>query len=228
MLKPWKLINVCMFCGNSANSKMALCVNCHESLPWIMHACKGCATPLLGEDIFCGICIKIPYGLSEICALFEYRQPIKYFISSLKFNHKLIYAKFFSKCFIESISKSKQVDLPQAIIPMPLHNKRIQHRGFNQAIEISRPIAKYFNIPLLRRCIIRTRHVLPQSDLSKKQRILSVKNIFSVAESKDYKHVAIVDDVMTTGSSVRSLIGTLKKSGIERIDLWVVARAVMR
>jgi len=116
-------------------------------------------------------------------------------------------------------------DKPEQIIPVPLHAQRYHRRGFNQAIEIARPIARMLDIPLNLTCCRRTRNTAPQAQLSAKERKSNLKNAFSIVKAPAVNHVALLDDVVTTGSTVDELARALRKAGIERIDVWACARA---
>jgi ComF family protein len=113
---------------------------------------------------------------------------------------------------------------PDCIIPVPLHPLRLKQRGFNQALEIARPIAKKLKIPIDTTHCLRIVATLPQAAISATARKHNIKNAFIVNPLLKAKHVAIVDDVLTTGSTVTELAQRLKKSGVQKIDIWCCAR----
>ena len=122
--------------------------------------------------------------------------------------------------------KTNDLVLPQAIIPVPLHPSRQYERGFNQAEELARQIAKNLNCSLDIHLISRNLNNPKQSGLDARQRKKNVKGIFKLNKNqKTYQHVAIVDDVMSTGSTVNEISKLLKKAGVEKIDIWILARA---
>lgn len=120
---------------------------------------------------------------------------------------------------------SNHLQLPEAIIPVPLHPQRYRERRFNQCIEIGLTLAKQLQLPLLVNHCIRHRNTPHQTELSKTQRLKNMRNAFSLVQPIPAKHVAILDDVMTTGSTLHELAAVLKKSGVRRVDAWVCARA---
>jgi ComF family protein len=192
----------------------ASCLLCREIVMPNQHmVCDDCRGELPWGDV------KSPTSLS----LFHYQPPIDHWISQLKFQDKLIYARFFSQCFITQLQNYK-IPLPDYLLPVPLHRKRLRERGFNQALEIAKPIAKYFKIPLANNFIERKKYTKPQSDLSAMQRASNVKNAFALKKPFKAKHIAIIDDVVTTGNTVGALVQLLKDNGIEKIDIWCVAR----
>jgi ComF family protein len=117
---------------------------------------------------------------------------------------------------------------PEWIIPVPLHAERLRERGYNQALEIARPIAKKLQIPLQTRYCTRILPTLAQASMTAEERRRNMKNAFAVEELFQARHVAIVDDVLTTGSTVSEFARMLKKSGVARVDVWCCARTVLR
>lgn len=185
--------------------------------------------PLLAaqEAIFCERCRSSPPPFNRLCALFSYQPPIIRLIGSLKFGQQLYPATLFSKLLAEAINQCwyKTEHLPQVIIPVPLHSKRQRQRGYNQAAELSKALAKHLDLPLGLDLCSRIRNTAPQARLSKETRRRNLSSAFAVHMTENYKHVALVDDVVTTGSTVRALSLALRTSGVEFIDLWCVARA---
>ena len=144
-------------------------------------------------------------------------------MTQLKFNAQYKHARLLGLLLAEALSESQE--RPEAIIPMPLHVQRFQERGFNQSIEIANIVAKQLKIPLLLTHCIRHKNTPHQTELSRAERQKNVKGCFSLAQSINVQHVAIVDDVMTTGSTMQELSTVLKRSGVARVDAWVCARA---
>lgn len=120
--------------------------------------------------------------------------------------------------------------MPQIIIPIPLHPRRLRQRGFNQALEIAKPIAKKFHVPLDTAHCQRVRYTEAQTQIPAEHRGSNVKNAFVVdkkffcGENSNISHVAIMDDVVTTGHTVNELSRALRKAGVKTIDVWCCAR----
>ncbi len=114
---------------------------------------------------------------------------------------------------------------PQLIVPVPLHPTRFQQRGFNQAIEIARPISKNLGIPIAPKLCVRSRETPAQSGLSARQRAINIKHAFEIGQAVEVDHVAILDDVVTTGATVTELSRVLRNAGIKKIEIWACARA---
>jgi len=121
--------------------------------------------------------------------------------------------------------RTPSLPILEAIIPMPLHPSRLRQRGFNQALELARPLGQAFALPLEIHRVQRQRNTLPQSDLKQRARKQNIHNAFVVKEPLPYRRVAILDDVITTGSTVNELAKTLKQSGVDYVEVWAVARA---
>lgn len=115
--------------------------------------------------------------------------------------------------------------LPDALLPVPLHNTRIKDRGFNQALEIAKPIAKKLQIPLITKSLIRTRHTQAQTELSSKNRRKNIKNSFQRQPNLHYKTIAIIDDVITTGTTMNEIAKILKQGKVEKVYAWACAQA---
>ena len=218
----------CIFCGNQTEQKLPLCGGCEVDLPWITQCCRQCAIPLNtseSAELLCPQCQLNPPPFERTWALFHYQHPINCLITQLKFQHKLLYAKLFGLLLANFLRYAYQDDPshPSLIIPMPLHTKRLRERGFNQALEIARPIAKELQIPLDYKRCQRIRYTDSQSSLkTAKQRAKNVKTAF-IAESINAPHVLIIDDVITTGSTVKELSSVLSRQTI-RVDVACCAR----
>lgn len=142
----------------------------------------------------------------------------------MKYHRQLAIADLFGCLLSDKIQQSLS-PLPELIIPIPLHPQRLQQRGYNQAIEIARPISKALNIPLLIKGCERQRDTAPQFDLPANQRQKNLRGAFHISHPIQAKHIAIVDDVMTTGSTVSAFSQRLIQAGAEQVEIWTCARA---
>lgn len=225
----WWLPRVCVACGFiSDNVYVDLCSFCKRNLPWIDLRCYKCGAKIktAHDGILCHECINYAPPYDRLCALFSYDPPLNKLINRLKFNRDLYPGKLFASLLRQAIQEqwySNQI-LPEVIIPMPLHTKRQQQRGYNQALEISLPIAKALKIPIDLKTCKRIRNTPPQARLNKAQRSTNLAGAFA-AERCNYEHVALVDDVVTTGSTISALSKVLLASGVKQIDVWCVCRA---
>ena len=145
-------------------------------------------------------------------------------LKQLKFGHHLPYANLFGELMTASLRNYYGSALPDLIIPVPLHKKRLQERGFNQSLEIAKQISRMTKIPLGRYQIIRHKATKPQAQCKAHERNHNIKNAFLTKKVVKGEHIILLDDVITTGSTLLECYHTLKKTGISRIDLWAVAR----
>jgi len=219
----WLLPAFCALC-HTTTENTALCKACLHELPWQQSACVRCARSLSSTGT-CGQCIQNPPPYHNTICLFHYQTPIDRLILSLKFAEKLSNAKLLGDLMAEKIADHYRGQAkPEFVIPVPLHVERLRERGYNQALEIARPIAKKLQIPLETNACTRILSTLPQASTTAEERRKNMKNAFAVEALFRARHVAIVDDVLTTGSTVTELARRLKKAGVERIDVWCCAR----
>ena len=129
---------------------------------------------------------------------------------------------------IDIESRALEYGLPDTILPVPLHKKRLIKRGFNQSLEIVKPLAKSQNIPILFNTITRSKDTPAQSNLSRQERKRNVSGCFTLLEKSLPSHIVIVDDVVTTGATTNELAKLLKQSGVEKVGVWSLARADLK
>lgn len=230
-LLAWLLPYTCVLCGARGYEELDLCNDCGKELPWLEHACSQCARPFpiyQTDTPSCGACLKDPPPYDNTIATFIYQKPVSYLIGGLKFHSQLVYARLLSQLLLHRLNQYYQPNnRPQMIIPMPLHKTRLRERGFNQAVELARPIAKAWNIPISLQDCQRIRATPAQIELPAEQRRKNVKNAFHIQKKFYFEHVAIVDDVITTGSTVQELSLQLRRQGVKKIDVWSCARTSM-
>jgi ComF family protein len=163
-----------------------------------------------------------PPAFDSSYAPFIHNGAMRYLITGLKFNAQYKNARLLGLLLAEGLQTTH---LPDCLIPVPLHKARYRERGFNQSIEIAKATGKALHIPVDVHSCIRHRDTPHQTQLTAKQRRTNMKNAFSTRQPIQARHIAIIDDVMTTGSTVHELAKVLKKAGVSRVDVWVCARA---
>ena len=215
----------CILCGDGGHKNLCLCQACLSELPFIEHGCQTCGLPLPQNINRCGACISIPPPNTSCTSLLHYQEPVDYLIKHMKYHNQLSIAALLGNLLADKIKKTKQ-PLPQQLIPVPLHFSRLQQRGYNQATEIARAISSVLNIPVNIKGYTRQRNTEPQFDLPPNQRAGNMHQAFQSTQQTQTKHVAIIDDVMTTGSTVWEFSQTIIDSGVERVDIWACARAI--
>lgn len=215
----------CILCGSVGQKGLDLCLACQADLPRISPACPGCGNPLAeSEHSLCGDCLRNPPPFQRTISPYYYAPPLIQLITRFKFNQRLVMARVFAGLLARHIEFD--TTKPECIIPVPLHPRRLRERGYNQSLEIARLLGKTLDIPVDYQLCQRTRYTAPQTGLPANERKRNVKNAFGLTDTCQYKHVAIVDDVITTGHTVAELAKLLRKNGVVEIEVWSVARAV--
>ncbi|MBI1905971.1 MAG: ComF family protein [Rhodocyclales bacterium] len=220
-LTGWLAPHACFVCG-ATGVVAPVCAACDDELPRLGDACPVCATPTLDAQA-CGRCLREPPAYDTTVALFEYRLPVDRMVQALKYRHRLALAAYFSRLMAGACRPDRPVDM---ILPMPLHGARLRERGFNQAVELARPLARAWGLPLELARVERVSNVAPQASLPWKARRLNMRGAFGCHGSLEGKKVLVVDDVMTTGATLDALASLLKRHGAARVDNLVVARTL--
>lgn len=217
--------HICVLCGDAGSQNRDLCAHCEADLIINRQACQQCAIPLPSatSGSVCGQCLKKPPLYDQSWSAFIYAQPLEWMIQQLKFNARLSYSILFSELMMPLLPALHQQ--PDCIIPVPLHNKRIRQRGFNQTYELIKPVATKLAIKIDTKHCLRIRNTQAQTGINAKSRSRNVKDAFEFKNTPDYKYIILFDDVITTGSTINELARTLKNQGVERVDVWSLARA---
>jgi ComF family protein len=225
-LQSWIFPSICILCYQLTETATDLCADCKSELPWVKQACYRCGQAFAGDTAMpCAHCLKSEPFYDNTFALCQYRSPIDHLITAAKFNNKLVYLRLLGELIAERTKIwYNQGALPSLIIPVPLHGRRLRERGYNQALEIARPVARLLGIPLDYWSCERVRVTAAQSNLRAKERGPNIKNAFTLKYPIRATHVAIIDDVVTTGHTVAELSRVLKTAGVAKVDVWCCAR----
>jgi len=213
----------CFLCGDFSPHEV-LCTACAEDLPWLGKCCQQCAIPL-NESGICGQCLQQPPPQQSTVALFRYEEPVNHCIAAFKFHQQLAFTQLFAGLLADKIRKRQQ-PLPEILMPIPLHPSRLRERGYNQSAQLADALSKKLGVATDKHVLIRQRNTSPQSGLSGKQRKRNLKQAFAVAKALPYKHVALIDDVYTTGLTVAEASRCLMQNGVEKVEVWTIARAI--
>ena len=217
----------CVLCGADGAFGRDLCTGCHSDLPHNHHCCSICALPLpeSAAGLVCGRCSRKRPLFDRCLAAFHYTSPADELIQALKFRRRLSHARLLGNLMADYLERRLDSDEhPDLLLPVPLHPRRLRERGFNQAIELARPIAQRFNIPLFHSACRRTRVTPLQTGLSALERRRNLRNAFTLSRFGHRDYVAIIDDVVTTGSTTNELARVLKRSGVARVEVWCACR----
>ena len=215
----------CLLCGESGARGLDLCAACFAELPWNRRPCPRCAAPLPpdAEEKLCGNCLKALPVWDEAKSPLTYAYPLDRLIQRFKFDGELPTGRLLAELLADYLAAGGE--RPDCIIPVPLHPSRLKERGFNQAVELARPVGKCLKIPVRLDICERVRATAVQSKLDAVERKKNLRDAFAVKRSVDGLHVALLDDVVTTGVTAEVLATALKDAGARRITLWSVARA---
>lgn len=217
---------ICVLCDAPGYKHLDLCDGCIADLPWLNGCCTVCAVPLpLNLLTLCGQCLTKKPSFSRCISAFEYRYPVDKLIIKFKFSQQLIIGKALAYLAAEIIlQQSDENELPDILIPVPIHPKRLRERGFNQALEIADVLSQRFDIPVDYQSCSRLINTASQKSLSAKLRRSNLKGAFSVKRSLQDQSIAIIDDVMTTGATAEALTCCLINAGARNVQVWTLAR----
>lgn len=212
----------CLLCDTPSQTGAKVCQICFNELPWLEHSCWRCALPLSNSELICGACLSKPPGFDRTQALWHYLPPVTGLIHALKFQRRQDLARPLGEMLAGCLRPSP---LPDCLVPVPLHPTRYRARGFNQALEIARPIANRLKIPLCPKLCRRIRITPPQRMLDAEERRRNLRGAFQATTELSGRHIAIVDDVLTTGATAHEVATALKRAGAAHVEVWVLARA---
>ncbi len=217
--------SLCCLCGVTLyREDSGLCRPCTEDLPKNNKACPRCAIPM-SANMLCPGCLQQPnHNITNIFTLYKYQYPINRLIQEMKYMSRTDIACSMGKQLGFAVQE-RGLHLPQCVIPVPLHSSRVAGRGYNQSVEIARPLANILNIPIDLKICKRIFKTFPQTGLSASHRKRNIHGAFRITHASPYDHIVIIDDVVTTGATVNEMASVLVRSGAKRIDVWACARA---
>jgi ComF family protein len=215
----------CVLCQAASSTGRDLCEGCRVALPRIAHPCPCCGLPQHSGHVTtaCGTCQTRPPHYDRILASFAYAHPLDALLQRFKYQHKLAVGRVLGELFRETLTAN--LAQPDALLPVPLHADALAERGFNQATELAQTIGAALGLPVLLDLCTRRTATQRQSRLNAAARQRNLQHAFQLAYPPRYTHIAIVDDVVTTGTTVNELAQLLKSAGVARVDVWCLARA---
>ena len=208
----------CALCG-AASGEELLCAGCRADLPPLPGSCPRCALPSPGEAP-CGACTAAHYDATV--AVWRYEFPCERLVQGLKYRARLPVAGFFARALALRVPAGADL-----VVPMPLHRSRLAERGFNPSLEIARALVRLTGGALAVGAARRVRHTRAQAELPLEERAANVRGAFECRLDLRGRRVAVVDDVMTTGTTLDELARVLKAAGASRVENWVIARTLL-
>lgn len=220
----------CRLCDQATEN--SVCTACYAELPHQQHACAQCAVPFAKIDTMettasdqawiCGECLAHPPPFAQVLTPFRYQTPLIQMISRFKYQGALSDGRLLGSWLGHYVQvHSEPVDL---IIPIPLHPNRLRQRGFNQSAELAHWVSRIMQVPWHADVLHRVKVGSEQQGLPRMARQHNMQGVFQVVKQPVATTVALVDDVMTTGATVRAAARCLRKAGVSRVVVWVVAR----
>lgn len=218
------LPNHCYLCGDMSDA--FLCPGCQQDLPCPRNACYCCALPLADEtpNLVCGDCLQRPKPFTRTLAGLQYAHPVDFLVNRFKHQRHFACGSFLADTLLPSVKATYETGpWPELLVPVPLHWSRHWTRGFNQSHQIAHRLSRYLDIPVAHACQRHQRNPRQQG-LNRRERLHNLRKAFAVVENVADRHLALIDDVMTTGATVTELAACLRKAGAARVDVWVLAR----
>lgn len=213
---------VCILCNNYLTERNVICENCYELLPKLDYVCEICCSPLNNaEQAVCNECRDNRPSFNKVYSAFLYEEPLQTLIHNFKYHNALFLQKFLTDLLSEAVPPNITNSV---IIPVPLSKQRLKQRGYNQAALIAKCLAKQIKVPYSDKYLQKTIHTPNQVELSKNQRKKNLINAF-VCKKIKHKNVVLVDDIVTTGSTVNEISKILYMQGAENVDVYCIARA---
>lgn len=213
----------CLLCDSPLEPGTDFCPGCRGELPFNRQACPHCGLPVAGSRTqACGRCTSHPPPFTHTLAPLRYEAPIDRLVGALKFHQQLNLASPLGRLFCRQLPRCHP--MPDTILPVPLHPQRLRERGFNQSLELARAVAAGLGLPLTHRGCRRVIATPPQSGLDQRGRMKNLRKAFVAGTGVEGLHIALFDDVITTGATVTAVSQALLRAGAKRVDVWALAR----
>lgn len=234
ILHSWRMVAVdallpqhCVLCGQRGTASN-LCSSCHDDLPRVGRCCRRCALPLASADPACGPCLRRPPPWNRAVAALDYVFPADRIVCRFKFNRDFACGRLLGLELLTAV-RCSGAPLPELIVPVPLHRTRHFARTFNQADVLARMLGSSLHIPVGSRLLSRTRRTRAQAGLDARRRKRNIRGAIQCAGTAGQitadTRVALVDDVLTTGATLRECARALHHAGAGHLSVWVAARA---
>ncbi|HEV7490065.1 MAG TPA: ComF family protein [Rhodanobacteraceae bacterium] len=215
----------CLLCGADGDGGRDLCAGCARDCRVNSPSCLRCALPLATPAPLCGECLEQEPPFVAAWVPFRYGHPLDLLEARFKFRNDLAAGRVLADLMIERATSDAPAR-PAALVAVPLHPSRLRERGYNQALELAKALSAALLIPLARDVLVRVRATAAQTGLDSAARRRNLRGAFAVARKTGMpEHIALIDDVMTTGATLRECARVLRRAGVARVDVWALARA---
>ncbi|SEO85879.1 ComF family protein [Pseudomonas sp. NFACC39-1] len=218
----------CLLCGETTDTPHPICTPCESELPWLGDQCSICALPLPMAGLRCGQCARQPPAFERVLAPWAYDFPIDSLIARFKHQAKWPLGRLMGELLAQSLQHqfNEGLEPPDALVPVPLANRRLRQRGFNQASMLARWLSATLKIPCEEQLLRRVQDTPAQQALDARARRQNLRQAFAVTPHAvlGNRHLALVDDVLTTGATAQALARLLLDAGAARVDVYCLAR----
>ena len=214
---------LCLCCGYQKTHKLGFCLGCYHDLPHIKTPCLQCGLPLTANTPC--TCKAEDWPFAACLSAFEYQFPINKLLFQYKSQARLALCESFAQALTNQVKKQQQV-LPQVLMPVPLHTSKLKQRGFNQSLELAKVLSKQLHIPIDYHSLQSSHQTTQQKSLNKQQRLANVQTNYALTQPLSVTHIALIDDVITTGATTKTLAYLLREHGATHIQAWSIARSI--
>ncbi|WP_191489586.1 MULTISPECIES: ComF family protein [unclassified Pseudomonas] len=218
----------CLLCDEATDTPHPICTPCESELPWLMDACQVCALPLSAAGLTCGQCLKQPPAFEQVIAPWTYRFPLDSLITRFKHQSQWPLGRLLGELLAQALRVRFDDGLPrpELLLPVPMATRRLRQRGYNQAAMLATWLSQNLEISADEHFLLRVQDTIAQQELDARARRRNLLNAFALAPGAQVEglHLALVDDVLTTGATTESLARLLMKEGARRVDVYCLAR----
>lgn len=223
-----KNVQTCLLCDEATDSVSPVCVSCESELPWLTDPCELCALPMPMSGLICAQCVRQSPAFNDVIVPWQYDFPIDALVTRFKHQSKWPFGRLMAELLAQNLLHRFDEDLqrPDALVPVPLSQKRMRQRGFNQAAMIAHWLGDALKLPVNERLIQRMKDTPAQQGLDARARKRNLRDAFALVDPAGVTglHIALIDDVLTTGSTADTLARLLKKAGARTVDVYCLAR----
>ena len=219
----------CLICDEATDSPSTVCNACELDLPWLTDGCEVCALPLPISGLVCGQCQRSPPAFRQVVAPWTYGFPLDSLISRFKHQGKWplghLLASLLGQCLQDRFDNA-ELARPDRLLAVPMAAKRLRQRGYNQAAMLARWLSRDLGLPVDEQLLLRPHDTIAQQQLDARQRQRNLLKVFALAPGAQVQgqHLALVDDVLTTGATAHSLARLLIDAGARQVDVYCLAR----